>query len=222
MVPGPLDEPRRPTYGFDGEDQVLWDLVGDQPTGFFVDVGCNDPVSGCVSKSFYDVGWVGINVDPLRYCIDKFDLVQPRSQNICAALGEIEQDEVPVYSSSECDHWATVRPEIAGRKAMAEVDRVPMTTLAAVFTRLEAVPELDWLKVDVEGHEAEVLRGNDWDRFRPRFCCIEAREPHRYPVPSYGRWEPQLLAQGYRFVAERLLNRFYERLVPSWLSTPTS
>jgi hypothetical protein len=70
---------------------------------------------------------------------------------------------------------------------------------------LEAI---DFLKVDVEGGEADVLAGGDWRRFRPKVIVIEAVLPVS-GEPAWGEWEPFLLAQGYRFALFDTLNRFY-------------
>src|SRR6185503_10612255 len=67
---------------------------------------------------------------------------------------------------------------------------------------------IDFLKVDVEGGEADVLLGGDWKRFRPKVIVIEAVAPGS-GEPAWQTWEPFLLAQGYRFVLFDTLNRFY-------------
>jgi hypothetical protein len=35
---------------------------------------------------------------------------------------------------------------------------------------------IDFMNVDVEGHDREVLESNDWDRFRPKFIVVEDKE----------------------------------------------
>ena len=202
---------QRPRYAFDGEDTILWDLVGPRLEGFFIDVGANDPVEGCVSKSFYDAGWRGVNIEPLPLRIAKFAFHQPLSVNLPVALSD-KVDPYPwvLYNSLENDHWATLDPGVAARKSMVPSGVVRVDTLANVCAA-HAPEVIDWLKIDVEGWEDHVLRGNDWAKYRPRFLCIESFEPHQYPKASWPTWEPFVLDQDYRFVGEHLLNRFYER-----------
>jgi len=67
---------------------------------------------------------------------------------------------------------------------------------------------IDFLKIDVEGAEADVLFGGDWKRFRPKVIVAEAVTPMA-SEPSWQGWEPFLMAQGYQFVLFDTLNRFY-------------
>jgi hypothetical protein len=68
--------------------------------------------------------------------------------------------------------------------------------------------EIDFLKIDVEGAEADVLAGGEWRRFRPKVIIIEAISPGS-GEPAWPEWEPFLLAQGYRFALFDTLNRLY-------------
>jgi hypothetical protein len=69
---------------------------------------------------------------------------------------------------------------------------------------------VDFLKVDVEGFEREVLAGADWSTFRPRVVVIEATVP-KSDEPAHDAWEPMLFEVGYRFALFDGLNRFYAR-----------
>ena len=82
-----------------------------------------------------------------------------------------------------------------------------MRTLAALIAEagLEAI---DFLKIDVEGAEAEVLAGMDFARHRPRVILLEAVAPGSMADAS-AAWERDLLAHGYRFAFFDRLNRFY-------------
>jgi hypothetical protein len=64
------------------------------------------------------------------------------------------------------------------------------------------------LKVDVEGYEEAVLRGNDWVTYRPWVVVVEATLPMTQ-VESYYEWEPILFNAGYKFAYADGLNRFY-------------
>jgi hypothetical protein len=83
----------------------------------------------------------------------------------------------------------------------------PVTTLTKL-AHLHAPDVIDFLKVDVEGHEAEVLAGNDWMKIRPKVVLIEAIEPITNEDASY-RFEPFLLDQDYEFAFNDNLNRWY-------------
>ena len=79
---------------------------------------------------------------------------------------------------------------------------VPVTTLATVCEEYVDRP-IDFLKIDVEAHEREVVEGCDWNRWRPRVVLVETNWKER--------WEPMILAADYLFAAFDGLNRYYVR-----------
>ena len=82
-----------------------------------------------------------------------------------------------------------------------------MLTLASLCDA-HRVEEIDFLKVDVEGAERDVLAGADWRRFRPKVVLVEAVAPGDM-APTHAEWEPILLGNGYGFAFFDGLNRFY-------------
>ena len=82
-----------------------------------------------------------------------------------------------------------------------------MTTLAALCEQ-RAPASFEFLKVDVEGAEADVLRGADFTRFRPKVIVVEAIKPISLK-PAWDEWEPLLARHGYAYVWDDELNRYY-------------
>ena len=82
-----------------------------------------------------------------------------------------------------------------------------MTTLAALCEQ-HAPANFEFLKVDVEGAEADVLRGADFSRFRPKIIVVEAIKPLSL-APAWDEWEPLLARHGYAYVWDDELNRYY-------------
>jgi Methyltransferase FkbM domain len=78
----------------------------------------------------------------------------------------------------------------------------------AELCRSRRLGAIDFLKIDVEGAEAEVIAGADWDRFRPGIVLVESIAPIS-GEPTWHQWEELLLAKGYRFALFDTLNRFY-------------
>ena len=107
--------------------------------------------------------------------------------------------------------FSTERAEDLRRKGYSLIEHsIPVTTLARVCEQ-HAAPTIDFLKIDVEGHEREVLEGADWGRFRPRVVLVEATRPDT-SIPSHDDWEALLLAADYLFAFFDGLNRYYLRV----------
>ena len=84
---------------------------------------------------------------------------------------------------------------------------MPVTTLKALCEQ-HAPASFEFLKIDVEGAEEDVIRGGDWKRFRPKVVVIEALAPYSL-APAWDSWEPVLTAHGYRYARFDSLNRYY-------------
>lgn len=198
------------SYAQQGEDVVLRRAFP-HDDGFFIDVGANHPVDGSVTKAFSDAGWKGINVEPSRL----FDVLQrhrPWDVNLRAGLSDRE-GELEFYEFPEAEGLHTFVRAEADRARAEGFDyvtrRIPVTTLARVCEQ-HVRREIDFVSVDVEGHERAVLAGGDWRRWRPRVVVVEATRP-RSSVSAHEEWEPILLKADYLFASFDGVNRYYVR-----------
>ena len=198
------------SYAANLEDYHLARAFADQASGFYIDIGAGHPVADNVSCWFYLQGWRGIVVEPQRQLIELYPRVRPRDIPVATlvgrAAGEVDFHMVKRltgFSSTVAEHARNAREFGAGFRTQ----RMPMTTLAALCEAHE-VAMIDFLKVDVEGAEGDVIAGGDFRRFRPRVVLVEALAPGTM-AENFAAWEPLLLDQGYVFVLFDGLNRFY-------------
>ena len=207
------------SYAQNFEDVVLDRVFKNVRLGNYIDVGAYDPVEDSVTKTFYDRGWSGINVEPVKTLYQKLVHQRPRDQNMNVAVGrhagQIEFHEwVGTGLSSVIP---SAHEQLLWQKGFQkETSIVLMTTLEEIAKTLGG-KEVDFLKIDVEGAEREVLLGANWTTFRPRVIVIEAIrfQPEsdilHPPQPSWPEWEPILLQNHYTFALFDGLNRFYHR-----------
>lgn len=178
--------------------------------GFYIDVGAMDPVIESVTKFFYDEGWSGINIEPNEWFYGKLLQERPRDINLNLALGEREERrELYLFERiGNSTFEESSRDRYVERGFEAKNVPVKVTTLASVCRDYVRRP-IDFLKVDCEGWEQFVIKGADWDRFRPTVLIIEATEPGT-EIPSWEEWEPYLIENArYEMVYFDGLNRFY-------------
>lgn len=192
------------------EDYHLDVVFADCAKGFYVDVGGGHPVADNVSFWFYLKGWHGLVIEPQRRLADMYAAVRPRDTTICSLVGRQEGD-VDFHVVDRLHGFSTTLEGHAKAAssfgATYQTQRTPMLTLASVIAH-HHVTDIDFLKIDVEGAEADVLAGVDWNRARPRVVVVEAVAPGSMEE-SWRGWEPLLLAQAYRFAFFDGLNRFY-------------
>lgn len=217
------------SYAQNHEDVLLARLFPRGLTGFYVDVGANDPVKNSITKHFYDLGWRGINVEPAADPFKRLAEARPRDINLNVGLSDHEGTLTLYEFPPEISAVSTFSEEQAEwhREAgLASTGQpVTVTTLARVLEEHAAGITVDFLSVDVEGHERQVLVGGDWTAFRPRVVIVESTQPAT-TIPTHDQWEDVLLEAGYRFAAFDGLNRYYvrqedEHLLPA-LATPVN
>lgn len=198
------------SYAQNYEDVILLRALRNVENGFYIDVGAQHPRNDSVTKAFYDRGWHGINIEPVAGWHRLLVEHRPRDINLClaagAAEGTVELFEVEGSGLSTTSAAYARRHGELGFHVHAP-RQVPLRRLDAICAE-HRVAQVHFLKVDAEGAEAEVLRGIDLQAVRPWVVLVEAREPNSQ-VSNYGDWEPLLTGNGYRFVYDDGLNRFY-------------
>lgn len=169
--------------------------------GYFVEVGANDPRERSQTWHLEQAGWKGVLIEP-----------QP---DLAAELRNRRKANVFGVACSSPENAGRVLPlHVAGplsslnRQRMAPgstpegVINVPVRTLDAVLEEAGTPVGLDFLSIDVEGHEIEVLRGFDIARWRPRLILLEDHvadlSRHRY-----------LKRAGYRIIRRYENNGWY-------------
>jgi FkbM family methyltransferase len=198
------------SYSQNLEDYHLSLAFGGQATGTYVDIGAGHPIADNVSFWFYERGWQGIIVEPQPELAALYERLRPRDVAVRGLVGSAA-GEVDFHVVDRLHGLSTTREDVA-QKARAfgvnyQTRRVPVMTLAQLCEN-HNLGSIDFLKVDVEGAERDVLFGGDWQRFRPKVIVAEAISPMT-SEPSWQEWEPFLLVQGYCFVLFDTLNRFY-------------
>lgn len=198
------------SYAQNFEDLMLWRALKDVENGFYIDVGAQDSITDSVTKAFYDRGWSGINIEP----VDQFyrTLVNHRQRdiNIKAAVRS-KSGHVVIHAITDTG-MSTTHDEIAnihrsnGWTNIEEVV-VPAVTLDQVC-RENGVGQINFLKIDVEGDESEVLAGLSLTEFRPWILVIEATAPTTNADIS-AAWMPYVTSKRYELVYFDGLNKFF-------------
>ena len=197
------------SYAQNYEDVMLHRALKDIKKGFYIDVGANDPDLDSVSKAFYEMGWCGINIEPVTKWYQKLVEKRPNDINLEIAVsdtpGALHFFEIIDTGLSTLNKEICV-PYLKEGFKFKEIT-VPALTLDAICESYD-VDEIHFLKVDVEGAEPAVLRSINLKRIRPWIILVEATKPNSQ-IENYENWEPLLTNQEYEFVYFDGLNRFY-------------
>jgi FkbM family methyltransferase len=202
-------------YGQDGEDLILDRLLERQAEGFYVDVGAHHPVRFSNTYLFYKRGWRGINIDAMPGSMKKFEHARPRDINIeCGVAGSAGKLMYYRFNESALNTFDAAEVQIKNKPPYQLLDTVEVAVerLDALLARhLPAGQQIDFLSVDVEGKDEEVLRSSDWQRYRPRFILAETLRTDMLnlgacPVVQF------LQSVGYKPVAKAYNTSFFARV----------
>jgi FkbM family methyltransferase len=165
------------SHSMSGEDLFLKALFGkNKRSGFYVDIGCNNPIQKSNTSKLYIKGWTGICVDGNAALIKKFQRI--RKRDICLhAIVSDERKEMVFYEDKQNHEYSSVNPQLgdklrANGNTLTEL-KMTSTTLEEIFNQHLNNRKIDLLCIDVEEHELEVLKGNDFNKYRPRVICVE-------------------------------------------------
>ncbi len=204
------------SYAQNFEDVMLARALAGTEGGFYIDVGAWQPVLDSVTNHFYQAGWSGINIEPEPASFAMLAAARPRDVNLAVAVGAREEERA-LHVVADTGLSRLAGDEAGGDDSgglgggeSGAATAVRTTTLARICEAHVGGRPIDFLKIDVEGWEAQVIAGADWRRWRPRIVVVEATRPNS-PEPDWHGWEPMLLDAGYRFVWFDGLNRFYIR-----------
>jgi FkbM family methyltransferase len=165
------------SYSQAGEDLILKHIFGkNRRQGLYVDIGCNCPIQKSNTFKLYLKGWSGICVDGNENLIRQFRKI--RKRDICLQEIVSDQERDVIFYQDDLNHeLSSVDPEIGkdlreGSAGFKEIS-TRSTTLAKILEKHAGSRKIDLLCVDVENHDLEVLKGNDFKRFRPEIICAE-------------------------------------------------
>lgn len=203
-----------PFYAEYGEDALLASRFDN--AGVFVEVGASDGVTISPTLYFEQTGWHGVLIEADPKSAGLCRLNRPNSTVIEAAVvgpgapptaSFTVVDELPQLSSIALRHgcdWIREWEQKTGRVATFTELNVRAATLDELLAEA-GVDSIDFITIDVEGHEWSVIQGFDCDRWKPSVIIIE-RMAGRRPDPQIAK---RLRGFGYVFTQRTGYNDWY-------------
>jgi FkbM family methyltransferase len=205
-------------YAQNFEDVMIRRALQEIQGGFYIDIGAFDSAADSVTRWFYDNGWRGVNVEPSPALYDKLVRERPEDENLRCAVashaGRLLLNVVGETGLSTTSDTHAAAASAAGYAVTARVE-VPACTLDEILDRYGGKRTIDFLKIDAEGSEAEILNASRFSAGLPRLVIVEAVQLLTHQ-PAWEAWEPGLLGRGYHFAWFDGLNRFYVRDEDRW------
>jgi FkbM family methyltransferase len=166
------------SYSQEGEDLVLDRIMRNDTPGFYLDIGAHHPFRFSNTYLFYRKGWSGICIDPLPSARILFEKWRPRDKFIETGVSETPSStkyymfDEPAYNTF--DAQLSKERVHQGLARLVETKTIPTDTLRNILDQhLPENNKLVFMSVDVEGYDLQVLKSNDWTKYRPDFIIAE-------------------------------------------------
>lgn len=166
------------SYSQEGEDMILRRIFEGQAVGFYVDVGAHHPKRFSNTYWFYKRGWHGINIDAMPNSMDAFRRIRPRDINVETPIARTKKIlKFFIFNEPALNSFSKEYAESLdgfGTYKLEYTKDLETSTLEEILDQyLPDNQKIDFLSIDVEGLDFEVLQSMNIKRFMPRVILIE-------------------------------------------------
>ena len=204
------------SYSQEGEDLILNRFFSNKENGFYVDVGAHHPRRFSNTYSFYKKGWRGINIDALPGSMVAFNKERPNDINLEIGISK-KESELLYYMFNEpalntFSETEALKKDGLQNYRIIEKRKVNTYPLKQVLDKhLGKNQNIDFMTIDVEGFDLEVVESNDWKRYRPSFLLVEDLNKNSLAdLPSKSDLYKFLIINDYILVAKTFNTLFFK------------
>ncbi|MEM0575260.1 FkbM family methyltransferase [Flavobacterium polysaccharolyticum] len=197
------------SFSKSGEDMQLKQLLNTRKKGVYVDVGCWDPVKASNTYYFHLRGWKGICIDPNPRMKELFAKKRKSDIFVNYAVG-LGNEKLTYYmledefSSMNTLDFSFIKNNNLEDKVVAKKEIITINLKSLLDKFIDDNQKIDFLDIDVEGYDLEVLKSNDWSKYRPKVILIESdrelKDSFSCEVTQY------LISKNYSLVGKSLIN----------------
>ena len=171
----------------EGEDLIISDLTKNIKNGFYVDAGCYHPLHLSNTYLLYKRSWTGINIDISEFSIKLFNYLRPNDVNINSAVSNMEK-EISFYYQKKLSQLSTIKKAISNERMQGNIKekKIKSLKLNSILNQSKFKNrQIDFLNIDVEGADFEVLKSLDFTIYEPKIICIEIMEKNIFESDIY-------------------------------------
>ena len=166
---------RKISYSFGGIDNLIGYIFKDTHKGIYIDVGCHHPVLNNNTYLLYKKGWNGINIDLDEKNIELFNYARNKDTNIKIAVSDFKKEvDLYFYHNKSAINTIDKKTSDYQKATVKEIKKIPADKLENIINKSPYNNKnIDFLSIDVEGHELEVLKGLNIKKYKPKVIVVE-------------------------------------------------
>ena len=159
------------SYSNWGIDMMADFIFREKNKGVYIDIGCHHPMINNNTYPLYKRGWNGINIDIDYSAIDSFNFLRSKDTNIEIAVSDnVGNSDLFFY------HNRAAKNTLSKEKGLdaKQIRSIKTTTLNKIIQEsIYKDQKINFLTIDVEGFELNVLRGFDFKKYKPELVVVE-------------------------------------------------
>ena len=164
-------------FSQEGEDKFLLEFFKDRNNGFYVDVGAFHPYRINNTYLLYKKGFRGINIDISATSIDFFDLARPDDVNLNVGASDKFEDKF-FFSKKNLSFHNTLSKSLAESNIQTEPFKKKYSISCKPLDKIIQETKysnktINFLNIDAEGYDYQVLLGLNLKKYNPEVICIE-------------------------------------------------
>lgn len=162
------------SYSSNAVDLIIDYIFKNKNNGFYLDVGSQHPISNNNTYLLFKRGWSGINIDLDKKNIDLFNTARPNDINLNLAISS-NVAEKKLYFYHDKSPINTLDKVVSDFQTatVKEIKRIKTTTLDIALQNLKFNNKIDYMNLDVEGHEMDIFKAFDLSVYKPSIISVE-------------------------------------------------
>tara|TARA_B100000780_G_C21052987_1_gene422931 strand:+ start:458 stop:1165 length:708 start_codon:yes stop_codon:yes gene_type:complete len=162
------------SYSLNAVDLIVDYIFKNKNDGLYLDVGSQHPISNNNTYLLFKRGWSGINIDLDQKNIELFNTSRPNDINLNLAISS-SVTEKKLYFYHDKSPINTLDKVVSDfqKATVKEIKTIKTTTLDITLQNLKLKNKIDYMNLDVEGHEMNILKAFDLARYKPSIISVE-------------------------------------------------
>lgn len=196
-------------YGQHREDEFLNTLFPEEYIGVCVEVGAADGINGSNTYFFERKGWRALCIEPIQISFDNCLSCRKECVNCCISSEDSEDKDFHIFClDTNVSAISGLEPDerlieshshlITDRKLC----KVKVRSLTSLLDELNYPTTIDFISIDTENTELDVLKGLDFEKYDIKAMVIE----NNFDEPFC---EDYLKPLGYKKIHRIAVNDFF-------------
>ena len=201
-----------------GEDEFVVNLFEKNFRGKFLDIGCYHPTRHNNTYLMYKNGWSGINIDLNPLTIELFKFMRPSDININIAISNSESEK-KLYFIDELNTQNTLdenqlnflknHHNIKNHEIIEK--KIQTRSLISILDEYKFY-HIDFMNLDIEGHELKVLKTINFEKIKIKYLCVEMIEHNKKSIENNDEIKTLLTQNNYKLIKRFNYNYIYKKI----------